>query len=37
MGVLAAISGVLFWYSVYDLDAEEDELNNLKEGKIHAL
>lgn len=34
MGVIAAISGILFWYSFRDLDRREDELNNLSEGHV---
>jgi len=29
MGVLAAVSAVIFWIHVRKLDAKEDELNNL--------
>ncbi|KAF9269554.1 PTR2-domain-containing protein [Marasmius fiardii PR-910] len=29
MGVLAAVAGVLFWFSVANLDKQEDYLNNL--------
>ncbi|TFK71960.1 peptide transporter PTR2A [Pluteus cervinus] len=34
MGVLAAIAGILFWFSVRHLDAKEDELNNLSAGRL---
>lgn len=34
MSVLAGVAGVLFWLSVRDLDANEDELNDLKRGRI---
>ncbi|KAJ8520799.1 hypothetical protein ONZ45_g2420 [Pleurotus djamor] len=34
MGVLAGVSGVLFWWSTRDLDQHEDELNNMSEGHI---
>ena len=34
MAVLALITGFLFWWSVRDLDAREDELNNLAEGHL---
>lgn len=37
MGVLALVSGFLFWWSVSDLDAREDELNNLAEGHLNAV
>ncbi|KAF8174087.1 peptide transporter PTR2A [Pholiota molesta] len=36
MAVLAGVSGILFWWSVRDLDAKEDELNNLAEGHVEA-
>jgi len=34
MGVLAGITGVVFWFSVRRLDAREDILNNLKESRL---
>ena len=34
MGVLSFIAGCLFWWSVRDLDAQEDRLNNLDAGHI---
>ena len=34
MGVIAAISGVLFWIQFRHLDKEEDALNGLQEGHI---
>lgn len=34
MGVLSAVAGILFWFSVRKLDAKEDELNRLKEGHV---
>ena len=34
MGVLAAISGVIFWFQFRHLDSQEDELNNLSEGNF---
>ncbi len=34
MGVLAGVSGAVFWWSVRELDAREDELNNLAEGHL---
>jgi len=34
MGVLALVAGVIFWWSVSDLDAREDELNNLSAGHV---
>ena len=36
MAILALISGFLFWWSVRDLDAREDELNNLAEGHLRV-
>ena len=32
--MLAGVAGVLFWLSVRQLDAQEDELNNLDEGHV---
>jgi POT family proton-dependent oligopeptide transporter len=34
MGVLALVTGIAFWWSVSDLDAKEDELNNLTAGHV---
>ena len=34
MGVLALVAGAIFWWSVSDLDAKEDELNNLATGHV---
>jgi proton-dependent oligopeptide transporter, POT family len=34
MGVLAFISGILLWFSVRKLDAQEDELNMLNTGHL---
>jgi len=34
MGVLALVTGGIFWWSVSDLDAKEDELNNLATGHV---
>lgn len=34
MAILALITGFLFWWSVRDLDAREDELNSLPEGHL---
>jgi proton-dependent oligopeptide transporter, POT family len=34
MCALAGISGVLFWIAHRDLDAQEDELNNMGEGHV---
>ncbi|KAF8623258.1 hypothetical protein AX17_007504 [Amanita inopinata Kibby_2008] len=34
MGVIAGISGIVLWLFVYKLDANEDELNNLADGKF---
>ncbi|KAF8870038.1 peptide transporter PTR2A [Infundibulicybe gibba] len=36
MAVLAAVTGAVLWFSVRDLDAKEDELNNLQEGHLIA-
>jgi POT family proton-dependent oligopeptide transporter len=32
MGVLSFIAGVFFWFTFRDLDAEEDELNQIPAG-----
>lgn len=32
MGVLSFIAGVLFWFTFQELDAREDELNQIPEG-----
>lgn len=34
MGVIAAVACVAFWFSVRDLDTQEDELNSLPEGQV---
>lgn len=34
MAVLAGVSGAVFWWSVRELDAREDELNDLAEGHL---
>ena len=34
MGVLAAVSGVIFWFQFKHLDAQEDALNNLSAGNF---
>ncbi|KAF8148069.1 peptide transporter PTR2A [Crassisporium funariophilum] len=34
MGVLALLAGFIFWFSVRDLDAREDELNNIPTGQV---
>ncbi|KDR80157.1 hypothetical protein GALMADRAFT_62598 [Galerina marginata CBS 339.88] len=34
MGVLAFVTGIIFWWSVSDLDAKEDQLNNLAAGHV---
>ena len=34
MAVLAFVTGAVFWWSVSDLDAKEDELNNLAAGQV---
>ncbi len=36
MAVIAFLSGCLFWLNFRELDAEEDELNELPEGKVYA-
>jgi len=36
MAVLAFVTGFVFWWSVRDLDAKEDELNELAEGHVHS-
>ncbi|KAJ3514471.1 hypothetical protein NLJ89_g2360 [Agrocybe chaxingu] len=37
MGVLAGLAGIIFWWSVSDLDTKEDELNNMAAGHLAAL
>ncbi|RDB16581.1 putative peptide transporter ptr2 [Hypsizygus marmoreus] len=34
MGVLAGLTGIVFWFSVRKLDAKEDALNDLSEGHV---
>ncbi|KAG6846408.1 hypothetical protein H0H93_014116 [Arthromyces matolae] len=34
MAVLAGITGVVFWFYVRKLDAQEDELNNMATGHV---
>ena len=36
MGVLAFISGIIFWIQFRKLDSQEDELNNLSNGQFDA-
>lgn len=36
VGVIAAVTGVLFWFTFRDLDAQEDELNQLARGQLHS-
>ncbi|KAF8155410.1 peptide transporter PTR2A [Crassisporium funariophilum] len=36
MGVTAFVAGCIFWWSVRDLDAHEDDLYNLAEGHIQT-
>ena len=36
MGVLAFIAGVLFWFTFKDLDAREDELNEIPAGEFET-
>ncbi|KAJ7662520.1 POT family-domain-containing protein [Mycena polygramma] len=36
MGVLSMVAGILFWISVRNLDAKEDELNAIGEGHVHV-
>jgi proton-dependent oligopeptide transporter, POT family len=37
MGVLSFIAGLLFWFTFQDLDAKEDELNEIPAGELKAL
>lgn len=37
MAVLAGITGVVFWFSVRGLDAQEDALNNMKSGHVGVV
>jgi hypothetical protein len=34
MGVLAFIAGTIFWFAFQNLDAKEDELNEIPAGKL---
>ena len=36
MGVLAALAGILFWFTFRHLDKEEEKLNELDEGRINV-
>ncbi|KAF7369698.1 putative peptide transporter ptr2 [Mycena venus] len=36
MGVISGIAGVIFWFTVRNLDAKEDELNMIPEGHVNA-
>ncbi|KAJ6549939.1 oligopeptide transporter [Mycena capillaripes] len=37
MGVLSMVAGILFWITVRNLDAKEDELNNIPEGHVETV
>jgi POT family proton-dependent oligopeptide transporter len=37
MGVLAGIAGTIFWFTTRSLDAQEDELNRLKDGHMGSV
>jgi POT family proton-dependent oligopeptide transporter len=37
MGTLAFVVGWIFWWSMKDLDAQEDELNSLAEGHVQLI
>jgi POT family proton-dependent oligopeptide transporter len=37
MAVLAGVAGVLFWITTRRLDAQEDALNNLNEGRLNNI
>ncbi|KAK0202758.1 peptide transporter PTR2A [Desarmillaria ectypa] len=34
MATIAGVAGIVFWFAVRKLDAEEDKLNNIQEGQI---
>jgi len=34
MGVIAFVTGILMWLSIWRLDAQEDSLNNIAEGNM---
>ena len=34
MAVLAGVTGVIFWFYVRSLDAQEDQLNNIGQGHV---
>jgi len=36
MAVIAGVAGIVFWFSVKDLDAREDELNEMATGTMNA-
>ncbi|KAK0501462.1 POT family-domain-containing protein [Armillaria luteobubalina] len=36
MAAIAGVAGILFWFAVRNLDAEEDKLNNMQEGHLGA-
>ena len=36
MAVIAAVGGTAFWFSVRDIDAQEDKLNRIAEGRYNA-
>lgn len=37
MAVLAGVTGIVFWFYVRKLDAQEDKLNNLSQGHVGGV
>jgi hypothetical protein len=37
MAVIAAVGGVIMWWYLRHLDAQEDELNELGAGEFHEI
>lgn len=36
MAVIAAVGGTAFWFSVRNIDGQEDKLNRIAEGRYDA-
>jgi POT family proton-dependent oligopeptide transporter len=34
MAVLAGVTGIIFWFSIRSIDAQEDALNSIREGNM---
>jgi proton-dependent oligopeptide transporter, POT family len=37
MACIAATGGILFWWNVHKLDAEEEKLNEMTPGNLHKV